>query len=747
MPRRLWVTRLSLLIFFASGFSGLAFEIVWVRLAALGVGVSIWAVSIVVASFMAGLALGSTLIGRRADRSDRALQMYAWLEVGIAVSGQAATIALQQLPQWMAVLPTPVGSLPDRVLQVLLVFLILLVPCTLMGGTLPTLTRALASPSQPSHVLGLLYGANTFGAVAAAFFTYWTLVPALGLRAATLVPAGLNLLAAAACLALAATGGTGEEPDPVEEVRAPRWLPLRDPLHRAYALAGLASMGLQIAWTRLMMAFSRPTIYLFSVVLTIFLIGIALGSFLAASWSSRTARPRTWLAIALSLVGMASLASMLWVTPVDRALDVEPLQPLLQGLAGLGGAEHYKMHLSMLSNAVRSIGLFGLPTLLMGVAFPLAARLALENQRGLGRPLGELYTANTLGGILGTLATGFWILPALGAQHTLILLAGLSVLSGLLVALGPGATRSARVAVAVGLALCTAAALLPKDTLAKRIYLPIWTRSWGVDPDDVRYFADDSYGTVAVLNAPGGPQLLVNSTMMMGVRPEGQRYAQLMGHLPTLLAGRPRKALVICFGTGMTLNALNLQPDLESITCVELSPSVLEASPQFRKWNHDALHSPKVRVVVADGRNYLLRSRERFDVITFEPPPPTAAGVVNLYTSDYYRLCREHLTEDGVVCQWVPLSLLDEPDLKMVIRAFQAVFPEALLFEGSSHDYFILGSPSPLRMSWDRLTRALENEALAANLAGIGMDSPVNLAATFMRGPRFLKDYSASAPL
>lgn len=754
---------LGVLVFFSSGFSGLVFEIIWVRMAALGLGVTIWAVAVVVASFMAGLALGSAALGRVADRTSRCVQLYALLEVGIAASGLAATLALGHLPTWMTSLPTEAATVPDRTLQVALVFVILIVPCTMMGGTLPTMTRALSTVMTPGHVLGLLYGANTLGAVAAAFFTDWSLIPALGLTMTTRVAATLNifaaggalLLARALRLSLARTAAAREaEPRPEDAaVASPppppavSWRALKNPLYGAYAISGLSSMGLQITWTRLMMAYARPSVYIYSVVLSVYLAGIALGSLLAARWAARTPSPRSWLVVALSGMTLASLASMFWITPVDAALSSPLLEPLLRSLAQAAGAEDHTVHLSMLNNGIRAIALFGIPTLLMGFAFPLAGRLAMESRPGIGRPLGELYAANTLGGIVGTLAAGFWILPLLGVQRTLVLLATLGAVSAVVIASASGTSRLARACVGLALVACLALSFLPSDTLRNRIYLPIWARNWGVDPTDVRYFADDSYGTVAVIDAPGGPQLLVNSTMMMGVRPEGQRYAQLMGHLPALLHENPRQALVICYGTGMTVGALSLHPEFDSVTCVELSPSVLEAAPNFHQWNNSMPPSPKVHYVLADGRNYLLRTHRRFDVITFEPPPPTQAGVVALYSSDYYRLCRDHLTPQGLVCQWVPLSLLDEPDLKMVIRAFLEVFPDAMLFEGSTHDYFLIGSPSPIRVRWDHLARSLKDPRLAANLATIGMDDPTSLVATYVRGPRFLRDYTASTPL
>lgn len=695
-------------VFVLSGFSALAFEVLWVRLASHSLGVTTWAVAVVVSTFMAGLALGGILFGPVSDRRRHPARLYAALEVGIGLTGLLASLVLTHLPPWD---PGP---------QIAVIAAVLLVPCTLMGGTLPALGRAVAQ-SGPAAV-ARLYAANTAGAVAATLLADWVLVRYLGVGNALGVAASGSVLAATLVWL-----------SPLRDIAVParvrEHLPFQHGrVYLAYGLAGFVALGLQIGWTRLIMAMTRPSIYNFSMVLAIFLAGLSLGSAASAAWAGRVANPRGWLGRVLAAIAVATFLGMALLRQADLAVEALGYAP-----AGVPPVAW-----SVFGCSLRSLALFGIPTFLMGVAFSLAARLVVQEGDTLGTSVGRLCTANTVGGIFGSVLTAFVLLPSLGLFRTVMFLACLGAFAGAWV-LGSRCTAT-RTAWA---ALTLAALLLPGSFLLDHLYGPVWADRWGVIPETIRRFRDDSYATVAVADTPRGSFLMMNSTRMMGTALEGRRYARLMGHLPTLLHPNPRRALVIAFGCGMSAGALSVQPELARITCVELSPAVLAAGDAFREANLDVLRSPKVEFVLADGRNYLQRSQERFDVITLEPPPPTQAGVVNLYSADYYELCRERLTDDGIVCQWVPVSLLDEPDLRLVTKAFLTAFPDATLWEGSPHDYMLIGSKRPLRLSAQALESRMQDPALRASLAEIGVDGASSLLSCFLRGPRFLAERTA----
>lgn len=704
-------------LFILSGFSALTFEMLWVRLASHGLGVASWAVSVVVSTFMGGLALGGYLLGGYADRHPRPARLYAALEAGIAVFGLLASFLLQAMPDWGLPLPVLIG----------VVMLSLLGPCTLMGGTLPALARAVSGLGANRGV-SYLYMANTAGAVLAAFATDWLMVPALGVSATIWV----CFIASGAAALLSAVAIPADLAAPPQSHRQEQGAPQGDRrVFLAYGLAGLVSLGLQVGWTRLILALSRPTIYNVSMVLAVFLLGLFLGSTAASGWAQRVARPARCLGLTLLGIAISSLGCLLLLGKAD-ALSVRLAAQLSSSPMVKNG----------LVCAFDCLALFGLPTFLMGVAFPLAARLAVNDSPDAGEPTGRLAAWNTVGGILGALMMAFALAPGLGLFRALMVLLLLEGLTGLWLV-----GRQDRVAASGAGLLLLAALLLPSTTLLHSVYYPVWGSGYGVLPDSVVYFRDDSYATVAVADTQRGKFLMVNSTRMMGDAPEGLRYACLMGHLPSLLHPDPKRALVICFGCGMTTGALDDQPEFEAITCVELSRAVLEAGHLFARSNGDVRDSKRVEFVLADGRNYLARSAEKFDVITFEPPPPTQAGVVNLYSADYYRLCRERLTEQGVVCQWVPLLLLDEPDLRLVVKAFLEVFPDATLWEGSADDYLLIGSKAPLAIDYRALQKRMSEPALAGRLDRIGIKGADSLLATYLHGPEYLKRMTSDTPV
>ena len=702
----------ALTVFLLSGFSALTFEVLWVRMASHSLGVTTWAVSVVVSTFMGGLALGGVLLGPSADRSVSPSRLYSKLEIGIAVTGLLASLLLTQLPNW--------GW--SFTAQVLVIVFSLLIPCTLMGGTLPALGRAM-SGQTPTRALATLYAFNTGGAVLAAFLTDWVMVPQLGVANTLAVVVTTSFLAAGLAwhIRVVTPAAGNEETDD--------W-PSYPRIFGTYFFAGFASLGLQLGWTRLIMAMSRPSIYNFSTLLAVFLAGLAIGSAGSANWAARVKKPRAWFGAVLVGISLTSLVCLLAIGTLDQLITTYVPKIVTHPLAA-----------SAVMCGLRSVALFGIPTLLMGSAFSLAARLVSQDGRAIGTLVGRLATSNTSGAILGSLATAFILLPTLGLFRSILFLIIVEVAVALFLLRGNFRwTKALSV-----LVFCSV--LLPNDTLLHSVYLPVWSSSWGLKPDSIVYFEDDSYSTVAVGDTAKGRFLMVNSTRMMGDAPEGQRYAGLMGHLPTLLHPNPSRALVICFGCGMTAGALNQQPEYSEVVCVELSEAVLGAGHLFARSNGDVKKSEKMEFVVADGRNYLLRSQEKFDVITFEPPPPTQIGVVNLYSADYYELCKSKLTDNGVVCQWVPLKLLDEPDLRLVVKAFLEVFPEATLWEGSVDDYLLIGTKDGLKIDFENLHRRMEDPALKSKLSGIGIKGPESLLSTYMHGPEFLTKMTDQTPV
>jgi spermidine synthase len=727
-------------IFVLSGFSGLVLEVIWVRLATLALGITIHAVAIVVGAFMAGIAIGSYLFGRMADARRPHLAVYAALEGGIAILGLSVTWLLQRMPQWV----TEAGGHGPSAMEAGLVFLLVLPPCILMGATLPVLSRTLTDPAGASRWVGWLYGSNTLGAVAGAFLTDFALIPAMGVTMTAVTAVGCNILAALSSLIVAGRGPASDAsavPPALPSQPVP-WL-----LYAAYGISGFAALGLQLTWTRLFLMYMPGRAFVFSLILTIFLAGLAIGSAAAAGWAARSIRPVTVLVCLQVLLAVSALVGVLWINAVDRMLMTPAVADCLLAAARLGDAENIGFRFDVLQGLGRAVALFSLPTLLMGVIFPFVSRVALDERGGTGRPIGELYAANTVGAIAGPIAVGFWILPSQGAQETLLWMAALIVVAAALTLTYARPRIAAAALTSLGAVCCVAFALLPSDILVRLVYLPQHASHLGVKPSQVRMLKEGPYGTVTVVETLRGPALLVDSVRMMGGGLEAQRYACLEGHLPMLLHPAPRKALVIGFGMGMSMGAISLHPGLEMTLCVELNPTVLEAAPYFESLNYQVLRRPRTEVVIGDGRNYLLRSRDKFDVMTFEPPPPVNAGVVNLYSQEFYRLCLDRLTPGGMVAQWVPLATLGDDGARMVIRTFLSVFPFATLWQGSPGNLVLVGSVFPVAIDVGRLQGAYHHPELRKALQDIGVEDELSMLGTFLHGPETLKAYAGQAPI
>jgi predicted membrane-bound spermidine synthase len=721
------------MLLFGSGFVALAYETLWVRQLGRVVGVEVHAVSVALSAFFAGLALGAGLLGRVADRTPRPVRLYATLEAGVAAFGVLATLALARSATLFVALGEAAG-----VLAWALPFALVAVPSFLMGGTLPALLRAL----RPKHdavapATGRLYAANTAGAVAGTLATPFVLVPAFGITGASLFAGAAGLAVAAAALALDQRAA----PLPVapSQVPAP---PSSDRSRDArlalglYAVAGGVALGYEVVWSELLVQFLSTRSYAFAVMLGTYLTGLALGSALFARIVRAEHDP--WRVLGLLLT--AAAASALAVVAL-----VGPWLPDAQTFAGmwamrLWGRETIEV---VARFVVASAAVLLVPTTFLGAAFPAAARLAAEAER-IGSDVGRIAALNTAGGIAGTLATGFVLVPWLGLVRSLGALALCGAALGALALLRSG-RRSRPLAGAAVLGVGALAALTPPDRLAR--LLAAERRGALV------FYDEDVGGTVAVLEQETGAgkagrfrRLYIQGVSNSGDALTSLRYMRLQALLPLLVhPGEPRSTLVVGFGTGITAGALLAYPGLETRVVAELLPSVVEAGRHF-SGNYDASQDARLEVRIGDGRHELLRRSQRYDLITLEPPPPSAAGVVNLYSRDFYALCRERLAPGGLMAQWWPLPAQNDEDSRSLVRAFLDVFPHASAWTTELHEALLVGSTRPLELDGPRVAARFAAPGVEASLAGVGVESPEALLATWLTDRAGLERYVGAAP-
>jgi len=708
-----------------SGFTALVYETLWVKQLGRVVGVEVHAVTIALSAFFAGLALGGAIVGRRADRSPRPIRLYAILETGVAVLGLLSTLALARAGGLFVALREAVGPLAWA-----LPFVLVGLPSFLMGGTLPALLRALRpDESGVAPATGVLYGANTAGAVVGTLATPFVLVPTFGIRGTGFVAAASGLVIALAALALDRRATAVPTSDPTEPRRATRTKDVRLAL-ALYAFAGGVALGYEVVWSELLVQFLSTRTYAFAVMLGTYLTGLALGSFLFARFSRPEHDP--WRVFGL-LLSTAGGSAILIVAALGTWL------PDAQTFAGMWAARLTGLEtVEVLARfAVASVTILLVPTTLLGAAFPAAARLTATADR-VGRDVGLIAALNTAGGIGGTLLTGFVLVPRVGLVASLGLLAVAGALIG-----GVAILRSAAgtLVLAVGLG----ALVTPRDRLARLL-----AEERG---GELVFYEEDAGGTVAVLEqeATGSGAGSFRRLYIQGVSNSGDalsslRYMRLQGLLPLLIhPEEPRSALVIGFGTGITAGALLVHPGLETRVVAELLRPVIDAGVHFTG-NFDASRDPRLEIRIGDGRHELLRRTERYDLITLEPPPPSAAGVVNLYSRDFYELCRERLAPGGVMAQWWPLPTQNEDDSRSLVRSFLDVFPHASAWSTELHEVLLVGSLEPLALDGPRIAERFAAPGIASALNEVGVESPEALLATWLTGRDGLDAFAGDAP-
>jgi spermidine synthase len=475
----------------------------------------------------------------------------------------------------------------------------------------------------------------------------------------------------------------------------------------------------------------RSFSYSFSLMLSLFLVGLTIGSASLALIAPRVRRPErllAWLQIGSALY----VASMpLWITTQLAPIPASSFGEFL------------------FRGALRTAVLVLPPTIVSGMSLPLAARCFSRGEGKVATDVGVVYGVNTTGAILGAPLAGLLLLPMIGAPASLVVLAVCQALAGLAVFVSI-APRSGSVALA---GLLTAACLLPVGFDRGRFVTAFLEASRNDRLGELLYFHEGVTDTVAVVRRdygfhdPWAKSLITNGVAMSATVKPVWRYMAAEGHLPVLSARTPEKALLVGVGTGITLGAVASHPELRQIDVVELSRGVLGGLEQFEEENGGAYRDPRVRLLHDDGRRYLEMTRERYDVITLEPPPPIVAGSVHLYSLDFYRICIERLRAGGVVAQWLPLHAQSLESARMTAATFLEAFPNVTLWLPSIRDAVLIGSLEPAPLDPGRLDRAYANRRTRDNLDRAYLETPETLLGTFFLDRAGIEAWAGDAPL
>jgi predicted membrane-bound spermidine synthase len=734
----------SAAVLFLSGAAALIFQLLWIKQLSLVVGVDVYAVTTAVSAFFAGLALGSAIIGSRADGAARPLRLYALLELGIGLMGVGTTLALAHAAPLFASIESAAGPVAW-----LLPFLLVGLPAVLMGGTVPVMLRSVTVDGMDvARAGGVLYAANTAGAIAGALAAPFVLIPLLGVRGSALAAAAFNLAAAGVSAAMNAStdriganegreGGRGRT-DKARLVRSDRGESNREGSARLalrlYAIAGGVALGYEVIWSQAIVQFISTRVFAFAIVLATYLAGLAMGSVLFASLAARIRHPWTAFGLLVAAAGLAAVGGITTLGPWLLVLQSNAEE----ALRAMTGNELAAMCARFI---VAAFGIVFVPTVLLGAAFPAALRLAAGAERP-GRDTGAVLAWNTAGGIAGTLLTGFVLVPAFGIVRSLGLLALAAAVLGAIAVWRESNGRGRSVVLAIAVASIAAVALTPEDQIARLLTA---SRSRG----NLLFYAESAGGTVAVVQQQAGPatfrRLYIQGVSNSGDALTSMRYMRLQALLPLLIhRGQPSSALVIGLGTGITAGALLAYPGLDRRVCAELLPAVIQAAPLFAG-NFDAPSDRRLEIRVRDGRRELLQNDARYDLITLEPPPPSARGVANLYSRDFYELAKRRLRPDGLLAQWWPLPTQNDEDSRSLVRSFVDAFPHASVWTTELHEMLLVGSTGPMELDASRIAARFEQTSVAQALAAVGVMSPPALIATWITGRDGLERYAGGA--
>jgi spermidine synthase len=738
-----------LVLFFLSGASALVYQVLWMRLLALVFGVTVHAASTVLAAFMTGLALGSALAGRLADRVRRPLVAFAVAEAFVAVAALSTPFALSGVEALYVRLYGALGEFPAvlALVRLALSFAVLMVPTTLMGATLPLVVKsALGRGDILGRQVSLLYACNTAGAIAGTLVAGIWMVPQLGISWAFRIGAFVNLFVAGAALVLSkvaarSTAATpapaGSPPDVAEPApMLPQGSASADIVRRlvllTFAVSGFVSFAFEIIWFRMLILLFRPTTYAFTIMLATVLAGIAAGSWLSTPLTSRRRfNPLAVLALLEMLIALAAVLSMLVIGHAGTVFA-------WAGPRFAGGPLAYFGPMVLTS----IVAIFP-AALLLGMAFPIGIAIwagDVTNARA-GERIGVIYAVNVAGAVAGSLISGFVLLPMIGSRRSLLATSALALVTGLLLL----SRLPRRIGtLAVGVVAVVAFAWIgwrtpdPVIGLLRARYpaeRPVWRQ-------------EDGHATVAILRHASTfaqknvDRLYINGMHQASDEPGMVEYHRFIGTLPMAIYPDPRNVLVIGAGGGATAGAVSAFSDDLSVDVVELSPAVVDAARQFSRINQDLIRRPNVHLRVDDGRNYMLLTPERYDVVTADVIVPMHAGAGNLYSIEYYRLMRRVLRNRGIAVQWIGSS--GETEYKLIMRTFLTVFPQTTLWFGGT---LMVGATRPLILDEEAFLRKQASPQSKQALDALGFTSFDALLSRYDAGPEELKAFVGEGPL
>src|SRR5271157_4670437 len=722
---------LLVLLFAGSGCSALIYEIVWYQLLQLAIGSTAVSLGVLLATFMGGLCVGSIGLPRLGFARRHPLRVYAVLEVGIALCGILVLAGLPYID--LVYVAGAEHGMPGMLLRGLICAVCLLPPTVLMGASLPAIVRWVESTPRGVSWWGLLYGGNTVGAVFGCLLAGFYLLRIYNTATATYVAVAINLVVAAVSYALAKRVPAQAQPLPDGRGSESRVeIGTQWPVYVTIGLSGACALGAEVVWTRLMGMMLGSTVYVFSIILAVFLIGLALGSG-CGSWLVRAVRGAPGARLALGWCQVLLTLGIAWTAyMIADSLPYWPINPLLTI------SPWHTFQLDM----VRCLWAILPPTILWGASFPLALAAVASPGEDPGRLVGGIYAANTLGAIVGALSVSLALIPWIGTRNSQRVLLVVSALSALLV-LAPHARRLRSMALAAGLAV----SMLVAGFLAWKVdavpgELIAYGRRMAISAGKAKilYTAEGRNSSVAISQwNDGAIEVDVNGHVEATTEPYDMKLQRTVGHLPAMLHPNPVSVLGIGFGAGVSAGTFTTYPGIRKITVCEIEPIIPPTSTRyFAAQDYDVLHNPRTHMVYDDARHYLLTTTDTFDVIASDPLDVFVKGTAALYSKEYFEAVKSHLNPGGMFSLYVPLYETDERTVRSELATFFEAFPNATVWantiNGQGYDMVFMGQVAPFKVNIDEIEERLNRPdyaLVAQSLRDIGINSALDLFATY----------------
>ncbi|MFC1573928.1 fused MFS/spermidine synthase [Candidatus Latescibacterota bacterium] len=674
-------------IFFFAGASSLAYQIIWIRLFGLIFGGTEVSMSVVVAVFMGGLALGSYVIGNYAVTSKNRVRLFGYLEIALGLLAILVFFGISRFAPIIYSLPfNDIHSFAGIAVRIFLSALLLILPTMIMGGTLPVLVRAVTERKDRIMAnTSLLYSVNALGAMFGAFIVGFVLIRYFGILRSNLIAATIEIMVGITALAI--SGGyesssdvlTGDDKKAAPVIPEKGWRFII-----AIGLTGFIGLILEMVWLRMLLLVVNNTIYLYTIVITFYLLGLGTGGYFLRVFIPKKRRTERAFGFILAGTGLTIILGFIFY-PIIVDVGFHTSPAFFSTFA----------RLSVLTVALFCFLGF-IPVFLMGLSFPLGLGLYAKEIRGLSGRIGVIYSFNTIGSLVGSLIAVFVLIPTIGMKYTVLLSAVIIVIPAIYFLRKEQTVHHRFPASGV-----TIGAFAVLTIIALQIDFPgVMLRKLINSGEFVEYSKEGASSTIWITNGDRFYRKIWINNLWVASTAQGAVH-HLTAHYSLILHKNPKVACGIAFGTGQTFGTCLLFP-LEKLVCVEIDKEVIKAARgRFDNLNYGVLESPRSEIVIDDGRFYLDGTKETFDIITAEPLQPYTRGTVNLYTEEFYKSCKKALNPGGIVAQWIPFYNSGVADVWSMIRTFVEVFEYAHLFT-TEDDGIIIGSNEPITVDPNR---------------------------------------------